>query len=161
MSQPHEPPDTIRSAVRRAPAPRHARGSGRTAALFVRYLLLGLLMGALWAYQHDASLWEHAVRLLGLLLIVPPLLHRAQARRRRRLGQEDRPRLSLVRLSLGKVGIVACALLAAWLLEDRVAGADHWIAGGLTVVVAVGGPLLHPRLIVGAGCRSVDPAVRG
>ncbi|MEU0227256.1 hypothetical protein ABZ177_23255 [Streptomyces sp. NPDC006284] len=118
--------------------------------------MVGLILGGLWAYQHGAPLWDHAVRMLILLLIVPPMLHRRRTRRRRRLGLEGEPHLSLMRLSVVKVSIVAAALLAAWLLRGRVAGADFWIAGGLTVTVAIVGPLMHRWLIVG-GSHATSP----
>ncbi|MFE9687239.1 hypothetical protein [Streptomyces sp. NPDC006285] len=146
MSTPHEPPSTMRSL---APVTAAATtGRKMPPPLVVRYLILGLIMGGLWAWHAGAPLWEHAVRLLALLLIGPPLLHRARARRRRRLGLEGEPRLSLVRLTLLKLWLVALALLAAWVLNDRLSGADYWIAGGLTVITTVFGPPAHPHLIV-------------
>ncbi|WP_405771913.1 hypothetical protein OHU34_42530 [Streptomyces sp. NBC_00080] len=128
--------------------PASASSSSRPRQVVVPYAVLGVLMGGLWAVNHGASLWEHTERLLLVALIVPPLLERLRMRRRRRLGLEGEPRVSLLRLTLLKVGVVALALAATWLLRGHVAGADYWTAAGMAVLVAVVGPVLHPSMIV-------------
>jgi hypothetical protein len=120
----------------------------RDVPIRVRYLALGLIMGGIWAANHGAPLWEHVVKLLILTLAVPPLLHVVRTRRRRRQGLGEEARLSFPRLIGLKVSLVACALIAAWLLGDRVTGADFLIAGGLGLTVALLGPRLHARLLI-------------
>ncbi|WP_331739553.1 hypothetical protein OG613_43980 (plasmid) [Streptomyces sp. NBC_00015] len=132
-----------------SPAAASARSGRRPGQVVLPYTVLGVLMGGLWAVNHGATLWEHTSRLLLIALTVPPLMERVRMRRRRRLGRHGEPRVSLLRLTLLKLGVVALALAATWLLRDQVAGADYWTAAGMAVLVAVAGPLLHPHMIVG------------
>ncbi|MFF7331866.1 hypothetical protein ACIQU5_34025 [Streptomyces sp. NPDC090306] len=124
-------------------------GVGRPRSVFLSYPLLGLLMGGLWAYNHGASLWEHAERLLLIILVVAPLLERARTRRRRREGREGELHVSLPRLILLKLGVVALALVVTAALRGRVDEIDYWVAAGMAVVVSVVGPALHPWMVVG------------
>ncbi|MCX4919032.1 hypothetical protein [Streptomyces sp. NBC_00687] len=146
MSRPLAPRPTARTLPPTSAA--SPRGGSRPKSAFVHYPVLGLLMGGLWAYNHGASLWEHTERLLLIALVVPPLLERLRIGRRRRLGRESEPRVSLLRLTLLKLAVVALALVATSLLREKVATADYWAAGGMALVVAAVGPALHPYMIV-------------
>ncbi|WP_420309187.1 hypothetical protein ACOB87_00230 [Streptomyces sp. YS-B37] len=150
-------PLTPRTSARTLPptATTSLRAHSRPKSVFVHYPALGLLMGGLWAYNHGASLWEHTERLLLIALFVPPLLERLRISRRRRLGRESEPRVSLLRLTLLKLAVVALALVATWLLREEVATADYWTAAGMALVVAAAGPALHPYMIIRPNRSSV------
>lgn len=113
------------------------------------YLVAGLVMGGIWAWNHGAPLWEHAVKLLVVLFVGAPLLHLARSRRAARRPAR-RLRLSFVRLATAKVTLVALALGASWLLEDSMTHPDLAVAAGLATVITLLGPLLHRHLLVRA-----------
>ncbi|MBM4791636.1 hypothetical protein HXP44_06055 [Streptomyces sioyaensis] len=123
-----------------APSP----GKGTIAGL---YLVAGLVMGGVWAWNQGSPLWEHAVKLLVLLFVAAPLLHRARSRRAARRPAR-RLQLSFVRLAAAKIALVALAIGASWLLEDSMRHPDLAVAAGLTSVITVLGPLLHRYLLV-------------
>ena len=106
----------------------------------LRWSVAGLLIGASWAWNAGQPPWEHAVKLLLLILIVPSLWHRARVRKQKKTGiVETGPHLSLRKLVVAKVGLVAVALAVSASLDGHLAGYDYWIAGGLVAVVAIGG----------------------
>ncbi|MEV7465647.1 hypothetical protein AB0O20_03900 [Streptomyces kronopolitis] len=113
------------------------------------YLVAGLVMGGIWAWNHGAPLWEHAVKLLVVLFVGAPLLHLARGRRAARRPPR-RLRLSFVRLAAAKVALVALALGASWLLEGSMTDPDLAVAAGLTTVITLLGPFLHRHLMVRA-----------
>ncbi|MFE2226649.1 hypothetical protein [Streptomyces kronopolitis] len=113
------------------------------------YLAAGLVMGGIWAWNHGAPLWEHAVKLLVVLFVGAPLLHLARGRRAARRPPR-RFRLSFVRLAAAKVALVALALGASWLLEGSMTDPDLAVAAGLTTVITLLGPFLHRHLMVRA-----------
>ncbi|MEU4656119.1 hypothetical protein AB0G32_19580 [Streptomyces sp. NPDC023723] len=154
MSSMNEQRSTVRALPPTTAVPLAA--GRRPRSVFLHYSILGLLMGGLWAYNHGESLWEHTERLLLVVLIVPPLLERARTRRRRRLGREGEPQVSLVRLILLKLGVVGAALVATAALRGTVDQIDYWTAAGMTVLVAVIGPALHPWMISSTGARAAD-----
>ncbi|MEV5481690.1 MULTISPECIES: hypothetical protein [Streptomyces] len=135
-------PPSGTAAASDAPAP--SPGKGSIAGL---YLVAGLVMGGVWAWNHDSPLWEHAVKLLVLLFVAAPLLHLARSRRAAR-RPAHRHRLSFVRLATAKIALVVLALGASWLLEDSMPHPDLIVAAGLAAVITLLGPLLHRCLLV-------------
>ncbi|MFI9075517.1 hypothetical protein ACIGW8_03255 [Streptomyces sioyaensis] len=125
-------------------APVPSPGKGSIAGL---YLVAGLVMGGVWAWNHGSPLWEHAVKLLVLLFVAAPLLHLARSRRAAR-RPAHRFRLSFVRLAAAKIALVVLALGASWLLEDSMPHPDLIVAAGLAAVITLLGPLLHRCLLV-------------
>ncbi|MET0699869.1 MAG: hypothetical protein ABWY93_09390 [Mycobacterium sp.] len=104
------------------------------------YVLAGAVIGGLWISQSGTPLWEHAVRLLGLMAIV--MLVRAVVARVRKSA----PKHPIARFIAVKVALVAAGVLAAVLIGGRLDNEDLWIGLGLFAVVAVFGPGLHPWL---------------
>ncbi|MGW9045378.1 hypothetical protein ACWGQL_22880 [Streptomyces lydicus] len=136
------PAPTGPGPVRRATGPRSARP-------VKPYLVAGFAMGGIWALNQGEPLWEHAVKLLGLLFVAAPLLHLARRRRAAR-QPERRHRLSFVRRAVAKVALITLALGAGWLLDGAVDRPDLAVAAGLTTAVSLLGPFLHRLLLVRA-----------
>ncbi|MGI5330659.1 LmeA family phospholipid-binding protein [Actinomadura nitritigenes] len=111
--------------------------SKRRRRLAIGYAVAGSAIGGAWAAGGDMPAWEHALRLLLIIVVVPPLVRLA----RRRLGA--RGHLPLGRLVAAKVLLIGVALLLDMLLATWT-GAAHVITGVvLSVLVACGGPVLH------------------
>jgi hypothetical protein len=113
----------------------------------VGYLVAGVALGALWLVNGGRSVWEHALRLLVLVLVVATVL---ELLRRRRGGARTGSRRAYVRLLTAKLALIglafaAEALLAHWSVLGA-AGAEDVVALALALAVAVGGPMLHERL---------------
>ncbi len=133
-----------------------ARTLAARVPLWTRYLLVGVIMGLVWGLQ-TGPLWEHAVRLAVLLMIVPPLLHQIRTRRDTRRGRRAGPHLSLVRISAAKAGLVAAATLVTWLVEPAVKHPEYVGAFLLTATIAGLGPLLHARMVTHPRCHGTTP----
>ncbi|MFB7214049.1 hypothetical protein [Streptomyces sp. NPDC056255] len=106
------------------------------------YIAVGLGIGGAWLLGRDVPPWEHALRLLAIVVVVPPAVHLL----RRRRARATLPHLPLRHLVAAKVLLVGAALgldalLALWTVWAPVATALT-----LTLIVAVGGPPLHQRL---------------
>ncbi|MFF4102713.1 hypothetical protein [Streptomyces sp. NPDC001903] len=91
--------------------------------------------------------WEHAVRLLAFVIVVP-LLHAAQQRRRRKQGRRDAPQLSVFRATFAKCCLVAAAIPATVLLRPYTSLADLVVGIGIAAVVALAGPWVHGAFLV-------------
>jgi hypothetical protein len=122
----------------------------RRAAIRIRYLVLGLVIGGIWAYHADEPPWKHAVKLVILLLIFMPTMRLVRGMLAKRIRSARPWRLSWPRLVAGKVTLLVLAFIASWVLQ-------HWlsttatgfaVAAGLVAVVAVAGPLVHRHLII-------------
>ncbi|AYV31841.1 hypothetical protein HET69_18060 [Streptomyces sp. CJ_13] len=142
-----------------------SRITGERARGYVRpavYVLAGIVMGVVWALGSDTPAWEHALRVLALVgcaAAAMTLLHR----RRARLGRPVDHRLHSS-LLLGKVLLVAAALVVDELLGRWVSDPSLITATLLAVTIAVGGPALHRRLSHGgsgptAQAAPADPRV--
>ncbi|MFI6347820.1 hypothetical protein [Streptomyces sp. NPDC050560] len=112
------------------------------------YLIVGLVMGALWVWHKGEPLWEHALKLLVLLFVVAPLV--LGRMRRKHPPVPGQLTLAYPRLVVAKLVLLVVTLAASALLRDKVDNADLVVAVGMAVVIAVGGPLIHPRLLVRA-----------
>jgi len=128
-----------------APTTSHTPASTRER---VQYLVIGLVIGALWIAHRNEPLWEHAARTLVVLVAVPLLAAPLLAWWRKRHGSADAQRLSLVRFVAAKALLVGVALGVDVLLTPWLPGAvDFVVAGGLFVAIAVLGPLYHHLLV--------------
>ncbi|MFF0218581.1 hypothetical protein [Streptomyces vinaceus] len=108
------------------------------------YVVAGAVMGGVWAWGSDTPAWEHALRLLVLVVCAAVLMSLAH-RRRARLGRPVDRRLHSGLLA-GKVLLVVAALaldqlLGLWVAEPSLITAVVLFAG-----IAAGGPALHRRL---------------
>jgi len=121
----------------------------------VRYLLLGLIMGGTWAFQHG-PLWRRAVVMALLTLAAPPVLHWLRSRLAQGRERADRPRASFIRFFGAKAVVVSVAIVATWLLQPVTPGAGLAVGLVLAVTVAALGPILHSRMFVGP-----SPLARG
>jgi hypothetical protein len=114
----------------------------------VQYLVIGLVIGALWIVHSNEPLWEHAARTLVVLVAVPLLAAPVLAWWRKRHGLADTRHVSLVRFVAAKALLVGVALGVDVLLSMWLPGvADFVVAGGLFVAIAVLGPLYHHLLV--------------
>ncbi|MDI3390307.1 hypothetical protein QIS99_29550 [Streptomyces sp. B-S-A8] len=113
-----------------------------TTGLRLVYAAAGLLIGGAWAYGRDMPLWEHALRLCVIVVVVPPVLHLVRSRLRRRSAAQHLPLRQLV---VTKVLLVAAAVVVELLLDPLTAWASFVTAAALAAVVAVGGPAWHQK----------------
>ncbi|ROQ94220.1 hypothetical protein EDE04_0633 [Streptomyces sp. 2132.2] len=113
------------------------------------YVVAGAVMGGVWAWGADTPAWEHALRLLVLVVCAAVLMSLAH-RRRARLGRPVDRRLHSGLLA-GKVLLVAAALLLDHLLGLWVSEPSPITAVVLFAGIAAGGPALHRWLSRGGG----------
>ncbi|HEU5029727.1 MAG TPA: hypothetical protein VFV01_32775 [Spirillospora sp.] len=129
------------------PLPRRAAALAGPRSVRRGYLMAGLIMGAVWAWNAGEPVWEHALKFGLLLFVGVPLLHLVQKRRTAGRPQAG-PRLSLGRAVAAKGVLLAAALLASYLLRSTPHG-DLYVAVGLVAAIAGIGPLLHRHLVAG------------
>ena len=121
---------------------------GPSPAVRISYAALGLIAGGLWLLGSGDPLWLHALRVLAIVLVVPAVASRLAAAVARRRGQQKTETLSVGRLVAVKAGLVIVAIAVTGLLGSRVAHLDLYLAAWLALTVAVGGPVIHHRLLV-------------
>ena len=121
---------------------------GPSPAVRIGYAALGLIAGGLWLLGSGDPLWLHALRVLAIVLVVPAVASRLAAAVARRRGQQKTETLSVGRLVAIKAGLVIVAIAVTGLLGSRVAHLDLYLAAWLALTVAVGGPVIHHRLLV-------------
>ncbi|NLU68842.1 hypothetical protein [Streptomyces sp. HNM0574] len=110
------------------------------------YALAGLVMGVMWIRGGDEPAWEHALRVLVLVLVAPPVVHLVRRLRQRRRGEAPSGRqLPVARLTVAKVLLVGAGLGCDWLLGHWLAEPSRATAVGLCALIAAGGPKLHIR----------------
>lgn len=120
----------------------------------IAYLAAGAVFGALWLAHSGDPLWETALRLLvimGVAMTLSSTLRHRAARRGRNV-----PEHSVGRFLIAKLGLLTAAVTAGLLLQPWVHAADLWIGVGMCVLVAVGGPRIHPWL---TGSAHRTPAI--
>ncbi|MEU8839190.1 hypothetical protein AB0D97_08650 [Streptomyces roseus] len=125
------------------------------------YAVAGVVMGGVWAWGSGTPAWEHALRLLALVVCAGALMALVH-RRRARLGRPVERRLHRG-LLVGKVLLVGAALLLDQLLGLWVSEPSLITAGLLFAGIAAGGPALHRRLArdgSGTGNRRAAPSDR-
>lgn len=122
---------------------------GAPVVIWVRYFVLGLLLGGTWVLNDAQAPWLHALRVAVLLLIIGPAIRMI----RRRWGtHKDRtlPGGRVVReWMVAKLALVVIAiglelLLSCWMSRSVAA---ELVGLWLGVTVAIGGPLLLERLV--------------
>ncbi|MFI7357883.1 hypothetical protein ACIBTP_28670 [Streptomyces avidinii] len=128
---------------------------GLSIARLFAYAAAGAAVAAVWLLGGDMPAWEHALRVLVVVLCVS-LAGRFVGRRLARAGRAPLDRGLFLGLVAGKVLLVAVALLVDWLAGLWFAEPTLITAVFLFVVVAVGGPALHGRLAHGPRARR-DP----
>ncbi|WP_027946817.1 hypothetical protein [Amycolatopsis taiwanensis] len=117
-------------------------GPPKTWAVRLGYTAAGLAIGVAWALGWDRPIWEHALRLLVLVLVVPPIIHLVRRRTGRTAGHPP-----LRHLVVAKVLLVAAAIGLEVLLDHWTSWSALLTALALTITVAVGGPSLHHTLL--------------
>ncbi|MFE7112801.1 hypothetical protein ACFU98_38345 [Streptomyces sp. NPDC057575] len=117
-----------------------ARSEPTATGLRLAYAVAGLLIGGAWAYGRDTPLWEHALRLGVIVVVVPPIVHLVRSRLRRRPTTQHLPLRQLV---VAKVLLVVAAVVVELMLDPLTAWASFLTAAALTAAVAVRGPIWH------------------
>ncbi len=117
-------------------------------AVRIRYAMLGLIAGGLWLWGSGDPMWLHALRMLAIVLIVPALANRLNAAVARHRGKERTETISSGRLVAIKAGLVVVAIAVTALLGSRVAHLDLYLAAWLALMLALGGPAIHHRLLI-------------
>ncbi|WP_189264959.1 hypothetical protein [Streptomyces fuscichromogenes] len=106
-----------------------------------------MTIGALWLVQ-SGPLWQHALRLSLIVLVVAPLAHLVQSRRRSRGEQSHGPRPSLPRLVAAKIALLVIAVIGTWLLTPVLPHTEIVVTLAVAVIIAVLGPVLHPYMLL-------------
>lgn len=130
-------------------------------AIWLRYTVIGAVLGAAWLWDPALPAWQHALRLSGIIIVAAPLFTVLRNRRLARQGRPD-PTATVAHVRgwvLSKIALVIAALGAEVALEQRwhVQAAAEIVAVGLFLVAALAGPLLHER-IAGGWRRTGAPA---
>jgi hypothetical protein len=119
----------------------------------IPFLVLGCLFGVLWYSNRNMLLWEHALRMLVIMIVVLAVI---ELLARRRTGRERGPRLAHGRIIAAKLGLLAVAVVAEWLLDHWTAQASAIVAVGLAALTAVFGPGLQRHLVSASAPRGSD-----
>lgn len=98
------------------------------------YLIAGLAVGGLWLLNGDKSLLYHAVQMLAVMSVLTVL----QIVLDRRHGVAP----AYARLIGAKLGLVALAVCAEWLLAPVTSRSNTIVAVGLVVLITAVGPAL-------------------
>ena len=122
----------------------------------IRYAVIGVVLGGAWAANWGLPPWEHALRLVVLLLVVVPVVNLARSRHLRRRGRPAEPSSHLRGLVISKVILVALALVVEIALERwlPLGTATTVVALLLFVVVVVAGPPSHGWIVAGGRRRA-------
>ncbi|MFJ3925197.1 hypothetical protein [Streptomyces sp. NPDC090022] len=105
------------------------------------YAVAGIVMGAVWVLGSDTPAWEHALRLVALVVCAGAamtLVHRRRVRLGRPADHRLHAGLLLAKILLVVAALVLDGVLGLWLSEPSVI-----TAVALTVSIAAGGPALH------------------
>ena len=109
------------------------------------YLIIGLVIGAVWFFRGDAPAWEHALRAVILLVVALPAAQLLLVRRF--ASSQTQVHLRHVRIIVAKLTLVAAALIAQVVLEAAALRASLVVGIGIAVTVATVGPKLHPLFV--------------
>ncbi|MFD9480474.1 hypothetical protein [Streptomyces nojiriensis] len=126
-------------------------------ARMLAYAAAGAAVGGVWAFGGDTPAWEHALRVLVVVLCVS-VAGRFVGRRLARAGHTPVDRGLFFGLVAAKALLVAVALVVDWLAGLWFSEPALITAGFLFVLVTVGGPALHGRLSRGTGSRGARAA---
>lgn len=78
-----------------------------------RYAAIGISMALLWVGQGGAPAWEHALRTVVMLMIVPPLLLWAERRFTPKIYESERPGCAVAQLVTARLLVVTGAFAVA------------------------------------------------
>ena len=111
----------------------------RRRRLRIRYAIVGLVFALLWVGHQGEPAWVHAVRVVLVLLTVPPLLSLTQRYRQRQISKasEKHPNASLYWLVGTRVVVISIALALGWIVSHLVAPHANDTARQLVVRIAV------------------------
>jgi hypothetical protein len=118
----------------REPRRRPPTRMAQAAKAHLQYLILGLAIGGLWLLNRDKSLLYHAVQMLAVMSVFTGL----QIWLRRRSGEPP----AYARFIGGKLGLVALAVGAEWLLAPVTPRSNAIVAAVLVVLPTALGPTL-------------------
>ncbi|MEV6569087.1 hypothetical protein [Streptomyces kronopolitis] len=130
------------NAPRTAPAPDDTAPSASAAArkLRLRYAAIGLWMAFTWCGEGNAPAWEHALRTLVILLILPPLLLRADRHLTHKLYESAHPGRVIAQLITARIAVVTVAfgtsLLLGYLLDPHADRSPVLPAAGFLLLLA-------------------------
>ncbi|MEU9182890.1 hypothetical protein AB0C90_40155 [Streptomyces sp. NPDC048550] len=137
----------------RVPGPAAAPLAPRRLRARAAYAAVGSAVAGVWALGGNTPAWEHALRMLVLVLCVSTA-GRLVGPRLARFGRTPLDRVLFYGLLAGKVLLVGVALLADWIFGLWFADPALITGVCLFAVVTAGGPALHRRLAHGKASRS-------
>ena len=114
------------------------------AELSKQFLVAGVILGVLWYANGGEPWWEHALRML-LIMVSALIALDLLARRKHTCG--DRPRIAHGRIIAAKLALLMLAIGVEWLLGLWTDRADLIVATGLAALVALAGPRLQPYFV--------------
>lgn len=129
----------------------NAGALGIQMTVWVRYSVIGLILGGTWVWRENEAPWVHAIRVVILLVLVAPVIRRVRRRLEKRSGRRLGGEVRLRGWVAAKLVLVALALGLEFLLEQWLSrhAAAEVVGLCLGVTVAVAGPLLHEQLVAG------------
>jgi hypothetical protein len=142
-----------------AAQPMRTGAFGIELTVWVRYIVIGLILGGTWVWQENEAPWIHAIRVVVLLVFVAPVIRRIRRCYGKRADREHAWEVRLRGWIEAKLVLVVLALGLELLLEQWLSrsAAAEIVALCLSVTVAIAGPLLHERLV--GGWRRPHPRV--
>ena len=134
-----------------AAQPMRTGAFGIELTVWVRYVVIGLILGGTWVWQENEAPWIHAIRVVVLLVFVAPVIRRIRRRYGKRAGRQLAGGVRLRGWIAAKLVLVVLALGLELLLEQWLSrnAAAEIVALCLSVTVAIAGPLLHERMVAG------------
>ena len=111
-------------------------------AVRLRFAVVGLLLGGIWAWRSEAPLWEHALRLVVVMLVVAPLLRWARTRASNEDSRSYGPTFSARYWLSAKLALIGAGTALQSVLQQVISPTyASLIVGGLLFgFVALGGP---------------------
>ncbi|MFE1176598.1 hypothetical protein [Streptomyces sp. NPDC058773] len=97
------------NAHHKTPEPDGPAGSAAARKLRTRYVCIGLWTAFTWSGEGNAPAWEHALRTLVVLLMLPPLLLWANRRLTHKLYESAHPGRVIAQLITARIVIVTAA----------------------------------------------------
>jgi hypothetical protein len=127
-----------------------------------RYAAVGICMAVVWLGEGSEPAWEHALRTVVMLLMVPPLLLRAQRRLVPKIYESERPGRFVAQLIAARLLVLVAAFgvshLLGALLDPR---AGHsLVIPGVAVSLAVVAIPLQVRHAYRGRAGAAHPATR-
>jgi hypothetical protein len=113
----------------------------------IRYAVAGLILAVAWVWRENTPAWEHALRVLVVLLVIVPTVRWARQRRAAASGGAVGPPFLTRTLVLAKLTLVVAGLGVEWALERWMPRTDAaaCVAVALGLAIAIGGPYLQRR----------------